>query len=232
MPSGIYQIACSANGKVYVGSALVLSRRKAQHFNRLRAGVHNSRHLQNAWNKYGQSAFHFSMLCECSPEDLERLEAEAIRNVPQSRLFNVRLSVETNRGTKWSAESRARIAGRKFSAEAYKKRAEIGVTPRQRESYKNRRRSKGGGRPRGFHHSEETRRKIGAGQPKKKAPMTQERRLAAIAILEKYHNCPDRIARSAAAHKGKRRFGKALANILASLRRRRYGTGTGQLSLW
>ncbi len=167
-----------------------------------------------------------------SPREPERLEAEAIRAVPRSRLFNARLSVETNRGIKWSAEARARIAGRQFVPEAYSRRAEVGVTPRQRESYKTRRRRKGGGRPPGFHHSEETRRRIGLSQPAKKKPLTEERRLAAIAILEKYRHCPDRIARSAAARKGQRRSGQARARILASLRARRYGTGVGQLSLW
>jgi group I intron endonuclease len=210
--SGIYQITCSANGKVYIGSAVALSRRKAQHFNRLRSGNHHNTHLQNAWNKYGESAFQFSVLSECTIEELERLEESAISAVPRSMLFNVRLTVETNRGAKWSADSRKRIAGRKFSPLAHKRRAEVGVTSRQREAYKTRRHHKGRGRSRGFHHSEETRRKIAKAQPKKRRALTPSERLAAVAVLEKYWRCPQRIARGAA--------------------NRRYGNRAGQLHLF
>jgi hypothetical protein len=59
---GIYSITNKLNGHRYVGSSINISRRKTEHFNLLRKGVHHSQYLQNAWNKYGESMFIFSSL--------------------------------------------------------------------------------------------------------------------------------------------------------------------------
>jgi group I intron endonuclease len=61
MNSGIYAIK-SVGGKCYVGSAVHISRRWAEHRKHLKAGTHHSRKLQNAWNKHGASAFAFVLL--------------------------------------------------------------------------------------------------------------------------------------------------------------------------
>lgn len=60
--SGIYQILNTVNGKMYVGSAVNLSKRKVNHFHELRSNKHHSRKLQNAWIKHGESAFIFEIL--------------------------------------------------------------------------------------------------------------------------------------------------------------------------
>lgn len=49
--SGIYKLIDETNGKVYVGSAVDLARRKSQHFSSLRKGLHPNPHLQNAYTK-------------------------------------------------------------------------------------------------------------------------------------------------------------------------------------
>lgn len=61
---GIYKIINVVNNKFYVGSAVNLSRRKTRHFSELRTGKHNNRHLQAAWNKYGEEAFVFVVIKE------------------------------------------------------------------------------------------------------------------------------------------------------------------------
>lgn len=53
----IYQIRHIESGKVYVGSAVNPQQRCREHMSDLRNGVHHSRHLQHAWNKYGEGAF-------------------------------------------------------------------------------------------------------------------------------------------------------------------------------
>ena len=68
--SGIYAIVNKLNGKRYVGSAKVLSKRKREHFARLKKGNHHSTALQHAWDKYGEGAFVFDVLLTCSPESL------------------------------------------------------------------------------------------------------------------------------------------------------------------
>lgn len=59
MNQGIYKIINAANDKFYIGSAVSLRKRKARHFSELRHGKHNNRHLQRAWDKYGEQVFVF-----------------------------------------------------------------------------------------------------------------------------------------------------------------------------
>lgn len=76
--SGIYKITCTANGRFYIGSAVKFKARWSYHRRDARAGHHSSRHLQRAWNKYGESAFKFEVLMVCSKEDLIMYEQRAI----------------------------------------------------------------------------------------------------------------------------------------------------------
>lgn len=70
---GIYLIKNKVNNKIYVGSTSTgFSRRWSQHKTYLRGNKHHSRHLQNAWNKYGEENFEFSVLEEISDEKLNR----------------------------------------------------------------------------------------------------------------------------------------------------------------
>jgi len=62
VPSGIYMIRNTKDGKYYIGSAVDLSKRQKQHWNALRAGRHLNRHLQAAWNRDGEAAFSFFTL--------------------------------------------------------------------------------------------------------------------------------------------------------------------------
>jgi group I intron endonuclease len=54
---GIYRITNTANGKIYIGSAVNLPQRWSDHRWNLERGLHPNRHLQSAWNKYGGEAF-------------------------------------------------------------------------------------------------------------------------------------------------------------------------------
>lgn len=60
--SGIYLITCTSNKSKYVGSAVNLSRRFKEHIYDLLKNNHHNKHLQNAWNKYGEGCFVFSVL--------------------------------------------------------------------------------------------------------------------------------------------------------------------------
>ena len=76
--SGVYQILCIPTGKLYVGSAVDLRQRWEQHRHRLRRGNHHNIHLQNAWDKYGEARFEFSVLEFVDPSDLLRAEEARI----------------------------------------------------------------------------------------------------------------------------------------------------------
>lgn len=58
----IYRIVNFRNGKMYIGQTLDLKRRKTNHWNKLRSGKHHSSALQNAYNKWGESAFYLEVL--------------------------------------------------------------------------------------------------------------------------------------------------------------------------
>jgi group I intron endonuclease len=68
--SGVYVIRNTVNGKVYVGSSWNVGGRCSQHRTDLRGGKHTSRHLQAAWNRYGESAFEFEVLQRCAESDV------------------------------------------------------------------------------------------------------------------------------------------------------------------
>jgi group I intron endonuclease len=72
--SGVYQIRCIPTGKMYVGSAVDIRARWGQHSRNLRRGDHPNAHLQQAWNKYGEGQFEFSVLELASKDDLIQVE--------------------------------------------------------------------------------------------------------------------------------------------------------------
>lgn len=60
--SGIYMITCSANNKIYIGSAVNLKIRWKRHRNELINNKHVNVILQNAFNKYGLESFSFEII--------------------------------------------------------------------------------------------------------------------------------------------------------------------------
>lgn len=60
---GVYLITNLENNKIYVGSTLnSFKERWSTHIQKLRRGQHSNLHLQNAYNKYGENKFKFSIL--------------------------------------------------------------------------------------------------------------------------------------------------------------------------
>ena len=91
--SGIYRILNTVNGKQYIGSSKDLDSRKNKHFNRLNRNDHENEHLQRAFNIYGEQAFLFEILLECSEGDLIQEEQqfidEAVAQNGRENLYNI-----------------------------------------------------------------------------------------------------------------------------------------------
>lgn len=72
--SGIYKIENLVSGKIYVGQSRHIKSRFIQHKSELRNGSHYNKHLQYAWDKYGEVSFVFSIIEECPIELLNERE--------------------------------------------------------------------------------------------------------------------------------------------------------------
>lgn len=70
MACGIYNITNTVNRHFYVGSTANTSVRFSRHRCDLRSGKHDNAHLQRAWNLYGEEKFVFSVVRECSSDQL------------------------------------------------------------------------------------------------------------------------------------------------------------------
>ena len=168
MTSGIYQITNSINGKIYIGSSVNLATRKRDHFKHLRSNKHQNEHLQNSFNKHGESCFDFSILHECDIDMLIFFEQYFIDDIPVNRLYNICLIAGSSLGLKRSEESKKKMSisktGKKLSDEHRHKLslAKTGKT-RSREV-----RLKMSINRTGKIHTEETRAKLSISQTGKK----------------------------------------------------------------
>ena len=69
MTIGIYRIRNIINNKSYIGSSIRnIHKRCVAHRRLLNRQQHVNSYLQNAWDKYGQSSFEFSIIEECSKD--------------------------------------------------------------------------------------------------------------------------------------------------------------------
>lgn len=67
--TGIYSIRNKINNKIYIGSAVNLYKRLSLHYYELKKYTHCNRHLQRAWNKYGEENFECIILEYCDRKD-------------------------------------------------------------------------------------------------------------------------------------------------------------------
>lgn len=78
---GIYSIINKVNGKIYIGQSKDIDNRWFQHKNSLKKNMHRNKHLQNAYNKYGEDVFEFNIIEEVENEfELNIKEKEYIKS--------------------------------------------------------------------------------------------------------------------------------------------------------
>jgi group I intron endonuclease len=111
---GIYKIVNKATGQCYVGQSQRVKKRLKEHFRLLRWNKHTNPHLQNAYNKYGPSAFYGAVEVECSNlEELDQLENEFLRGTAwfeEPTVYNIAdFAKAPMRGKTHSEEVRERI---------------------------------------------------------------------------------------------------------------------------
>jgi len=121
----VYQILNTSNGKRYIGSSRHLEWRWVTHKQQLKRGNHHSRHLQRAWDKYGEEPFIFEILeVVLDPSILlarEQYYLDLYQPWEAETGYNSAHIAGSNAGMRRSPEVKARISaalkGRRFTLE-------------------------------------------------------------------------------------------------------------------
>lgn len=133
---GIYGIHNTVNGKIYIGkTGMNFGDRWDCHRSLLRNNKHDNSYLQHAWNKYGENAFEFIIVEECTVDELNDKEKYWIQYYKDQGLaYNIldggdgldnlgtHLSEETKR--KIGEKNRVNNLGKKHSEETKRKMSE------------------------------------------------------------------------------------------------------------
>lgn len=127
--SGTYHILNLVNKKLYIGSTNNLYKRMYEHYNNLIQNKHPNKHLQNAWNKYGEDNFRFFV--NGINEDVSNLISDEqfridlfVKHSPDL-LYNINLTAGSVLGFKHSNETKKKLSeshlGKKPSEETRKR---------------------------------------------------------------------------------------------------------------
>jgi group I intron endonuclease len=170
MKSGIYLIKNIVNNKVYVGSAVNINNRWREHKHRLKKGKHHSKHLQCAWDKYGEENFKFEIIEEVqNPLHLlayEQVYLDYYKSYEDDRGYNICKVAGSILGVKLSEETKKKMreTRKNISEETRQKLREANIGRKHSEETKQKIREKKTGKK----FSEETRQKISEGNKGKK----------------------------------------------------------------
>lgn len=129
---GIYCIENKVNGKKYIGQSTNIQKRWYEHKRTLNKNIHDNKHLQRAWNNYGEDNFVFNIICLCLVEELNDLETKYINIYKANDLnygYNMTLGGEGTHGFHWTEEEKRLIGkrqkGRSPSEETIQKQKDI-----------------------------------------------------------------------------------------------------------
>lgn len=136
MKSGIYLIKNIINNKVYIGSAVNISNRWSVHKARLKTNTHYNKHLQSAWNKYGEQSFIFDKIQEVqNPEHLlsyEQVYLDYYKSYENDKGYNIYKTAGSPYGIKRSEESRKKMSeAKKNMSEETKRKMSKAFTGRK-----------------------------------------------------------------------------------------------------
>lgn len=164
--SGIYQILCVPTGKVYIGSTKNLAYRWKRHAQLLRLQRHENSYLQHAWNKYGASAFEFTVIelvLSSFRVEREQFWLDKLRPYDRERGFNISLKAD------------APMAGRKHTQESIEKMSHASTGFRHTEETKRMMSERNKGKMFGVQTEESRRKRSVAAKGRKRTPETIER---------------------------------------------------------
>lgn len=91
----------------YVGQSRDIDGRRTDHLSLLRRGKHTNRRFQRAFLRDGEGAFEFSVLCLCSPDDLNSEEQKQLGDL--SGMYNFSHVAQANGAGKRDEEAKQNI---------------------------------------------------------------------------------------------------------------------------
>lgn len=109
--SGIYAVYNETAGKVYIGSAKILSRRWDEHKKLLRRNKHKNPHLQSSWNLHSEKSFIFIIIEFVNFETLLEREQYWLDKISETyEIYNCNLKVSGFHGRQHSEETKRKIS--------------------------------------------------------------------------------------------------------------------------
>lgn len=159
MQTGVYLIVCSSTQAIYVGSAArSFESRWYRHQRYLHRGKHSNKHLQAAWNKYGEEVFEFKVAEECLPENCISVEQKWLDVLKSEGMecYNICMKADSCFGIRRSEQTRKKISESVSLVQIGRK------------------------------HSEETKQKIGAAHTGRKRSEQARRSISAAKVGQKY----------------------------------------------
>lgn len=127
--TGVYRIHCTITLRNYIGSASrCFLHRWNMHRHQLRHGNHHSALLQNAWSKYGEDAFVFSIVELCEPNrciEREQYYIDFLKSADRNFGLNISPTAFSQLGVKRSEETLVKMRARKHTKESRKKMSEF-----------------------------------------------------------------------------------------------------------
>jgi len=105
--SGIYKITNLVNGHFYVGSSVNVYNRFHTHKTKLKKNIHVNKYLQNAFNKYGENNFLFTVLEYCDKNCIQDREQYYLDFLNPK--YNFRKIAHINLGISPTKETREKI---------------------------------------------------------------------------------------------------------------------------
>lgn len=116
--SGIYKILNLKNEKFYIGSTTMkVFKRIQHHYLELKRNNHKNKHLQSAFNKYGEENFIFQVIENVEKENCLSREQELINSIGIENLYNINpLASGTPNMSKESILKRALTMKQKYAS--------------------------------------------------------------------------------------------------------------------
>ena len=118
--AGIYKIRNILNNKCYIGCTKNFEIRYTKHLSSLRNQKGVNKHLQNAWNKYGEENFVFEIIEALDPME-DKKELNKVLNIKEQYWVNIvkpgynirTICVNSNLGLSWKISEKAHENRRK-----------------------------------------------------------------------------------------------------------------------